>query len=52
MRWQSLLLAEKVPNMVRRMRWKGYVFPGTFGSAVHSIRYLRSRGARGGKTRS
>ena len=33
------------------MRWKGYVFPGTFGSAVHSIRYLRSRGARGGKAR-
>ena len=40
-----------MPRCVRRMRWKGYVFPGTFGSAVHSIRYLRSRGARGGKVR-
>lgn len=40
-----------MPSCVRRMRWKGYVFPGTFGSAVHSIRYLRSRGARGGKVR-
>ena len=25
MRWQSLLLAEKVPNLVRRMRWKGHI---------------------------
>ena len=40
-----------MPSCVRRMRLKGYVFPGTFGSAVHSIRYLRSRGARGGKVR-
>lgn len=45
-----------MPNCVRRMRWKGYASLQRFRqcgrcapAVLHSIKYLRSRGARGGR---